>query len=116
MTTATLAIPRIAAPQLQPRPLPDALAQEKPVFVDPHGRRARWVRLVVSAAAVLPVAWMAALAVGLGPARLPALELGHPTIARSVSSSPPTDLRWSRLVLAGRPRQHDTGAAASTRG
>jgi hypothetical protein len=109
------------------------IQHERPVFVASDGRRARRLRLVASAIAVLALLWLAALAVGMvGFGRLPSIStplgrIGGPDKAQGDRSESKTqtpmwlEQRSTKLISdsgrgASAARQAGRGSTATTAG
>jgi hypothetical protein len=97
---------------------------ERPIFLDPSGRRARVVRVLGRAAAGLGAAWGAAILFAVGPgSALPGLSVSQGTSAKAppavVAERPVASrtraLHWSHLS-ATRAAGRRTLVAASVSG
>jgi hypothetical protein len=102
-----------------------ANGNERPIFLDPSGRRARVVRLAGRALAGLAAAWLAAMLLALGPAAaLPGLAVPQRASAQpppvSATESPVASrtrsLRWPRLTAGRHSAERGAVVAASVSG
>lgn len=95
-----------------------ATGHERPVFLDEHGRRRRWVLAGGALAGGASAFWFTALIVGaIGFSTLPSMRAQVPLVARRAEVREVASLRHRHRIVVGTRRQssltHATSLAVS---